>query len=464
MRVLVAPALAALLTACVSLDPHLETPALPTPNAWPQGPAYASPPATAAAALPAWRDFYAYPKLRQLIEIALRENRDLRIAALNIERSRAAHRVQRSELVPNIDGLAQGVSQQAPPALGGTGETTRQYSATIGVTAFELDFFGRVRSLNRAALQRYLATEDARDSAQISLVSEVAALYLAFAGDTELLKLSQDTLAAQRRSLELTQQRFEAGAASRLDVRRAQSIVETARANVAAYTTLVAQDENALALLLGAPTPQELRPTALDAIQFNTAPFPAGVPSEVLLSRPDIRAAEHELRAANANIGAARAAFFPSLSLAGSTGEADARFENLFNGAGSVWSFTPTVRIPIFDAGARRGRLGVAESDRDIAVATYERAIQVAFREVSDALAEYGTMREQVDARQDLAEAAADTYAMSDARYRQGIDNYLGLLDAQRELYAAQQALVQARVQQGSNLVRLYRTLGGGAQ
>lgn len=464
MRNILIPAISAtLLAGCVSLDPRHETPALPTPDAWPQGPAYAASTETASGALPAWREFYADPKLQQLIDIALRENRDLRVAALNIERARAAHRIQRSELLPSVNGAVQGVAQQTPIALGGTGETARQYSATVGVTAFELDFFGRVRSLNRAALQNYLATEDARDSAQISLIAEVATLYLSYAGDVELLQLSQDTLTAQQRSLQLTQQRHEAGAASRLDVRRAQSIVERARADVATYTTLVAQDENALALLLGAPVPAELRPTTIDAIQFSATPFPTGLPSDVLLARPDIRASEHQLRAANANIGAARAAFFPRISLAGSMGEADVAFENLFNGADSVWSFTPTITIPIFDAGARRGRLGVAEADRDIAVANYERAVQVAFRETSDALAEYGTMGEQLDAREDLAEAAADTYSMSEARYREGIDNYLGLLDAQRELYAAQQALVRARVQRGTNLVRLYKTLGGGA-
>lgn len=461
-HLLLSPLAAVLLAGCVSLDPRYETPATPTPESWPQGPAYEAQAVDARAALPAWRDFYADAKLRQVIELALEQNRDLRIAALNIERARASYRIQRAELLPGVDGAVQGASQELPVALGGTGETTRQYSATVGVTAFELDFFGRVRSLNRAALQSYLATEDARDSAQISLISEVASLYFVYAGDLELLRLAQDTLAAQRQSFDLTNRRFEAGAASMLDVRRAQTTVETARADVARYTTLAAQDENALALLVGGNVPEALKPVSIDAVTFGVETLPPGLPSEVLLARPDIRAAEHTLRASNANIGAARATFFPSVSIAGSSGEIDSTFETLFNGAGDIWSFTPRVTIPIFDAGARRGQLGVANADRDIAVARYEQSIQVAFREVSDALAEYGTIDEQVDARQSLAEAATDTYRMSEARYRQGIDNYLSLLDAQRELYTAQQALVGARVQRATNFVTLYKALGGG--
>ncbi len=463
MRKALLPSLAVLLAGCVSLDPHYETPAAPTPEAWPQGPAYATQATDQSTALPAWRDFYADAKLRQVIELALAQNRDLRIAALNIERARAGYRVQRANSLPSVDGSVQGSSQELPITQGGTGETTRQYRATIDITAFEVDFFGRIRSLNRSALQSYLATEDARDSARISLISEVASLYFLYAGDTELLRIAQATLQAQQESFTLTQRRQEAGAASMLDVRRAQTIVETARADVARYTALVAQDENALALLVGASVPADLRPTSIDAVAFGVETLPPGLPSDVLLTRPDIRAAEHTLRAANADIGAARAAFFPSVSIAGSSGEIDSQFENLFSGgAGDIWSFTPRVTIPIFDAGARRGRLGVAEADRDIAVARYEQSIQVAFREVADALAEYGTIDEQVAAREALAEAATDTYRMSEARYRQGIDNYLSQLDAQRELYAAQQALVGARVQRATNFVTLYKALGGG--
>jgi multidrug efflux system outer membrane protein len=458
---MMAIAASALLAGCVSLDPHYERPASPAPEAWPDGPAY-DVQSEAAAVLPDWHAFYSNPKLQRLIEMALDGNRDIQIAALNIERARSAYRVQRAQSVPSIEGAIGSSSQQAPAAFAGTDDVTRQYTATVGITAFELDLFGRVRSLNRAALQSYLATEDARDSAQVSLISEVASLYFAYAGDAELLRLAQDTFDAQQASLTLTQRRHEAGASSLLDVRRAQTIVESARADVARYTTLVAQDENALSFLIGGAVPEELRPTSLDEIQFAADALQAGVPSEVLLTRPDIRAAEHELRAANANIGAARAAFFPSVSIAGYSGQVDNDFEALFNGAGDTWSFTPRVTIPIFSGGARLADLGVREADRDIAVARYEQSIQIAFREVADALAEHGTIGEQVSAREALAEATRDTYRISEARYRQGIDSYLSVLDAQRELYGAEQALVGVRVQRAVNFATLYKTLGGG--
>jgi multidrug efflux system outer membrane protein len=248
-----------------------------------------------------------------------------------------------------------------------------------------------------------------------------------------------------------------------LDVRRAQTTVEQARGDAARYTTLAAQDENALALLVGAAIPQDLKPTAIDAVSFGGDALAPGLPSEVLLARPDIREAEHQLRSANANIGAARAAFFPSVMIGGSAGQVDSRFENLFDGASGVWSFAPRVSLPIFDGGARRGNLGVAKADRDIAVARYERAIQAAFREVADALAEHGTIGERLAASQALAEAAADGYRLSEARYRQGVDNYLSVLDAQRERYGAEQALVGARVARAVNLATLYKALGGGA-
>jgi len=454
--------LATALGACATLEPSYERPALPTPDAWPEGPAYTQN-TGAEAALPDWQTFYADENLHQLIGIALENNRDLRIAALNIERARSTYRVQRAQSVPSINAGATAQSGETPISAGGAGETTRLFSAEASITAFELDLFGRVRSLNNAALQRYFATEAGRDSVQISLIAEVATVYVAYAGDLELLRLAQETLQSQNESLTLTQRRFEAGASSQLDVYRAQTTVETARADVARYTALTAQDENALALLLGAPVPQALRPTNIEAIAFGAADLPPSLPSQVLLSRPDIIAAEHQLRASNANIGAARAAFFPRISLSGAAGQIDPSFENLFAGAGQSWSFVPQVTIPIFSGGANIARLGEARTDRDIAVAQYERSIQVAFREVADALAERGTIGEQVAAREALARATSGSYDISQARYREGIDSYLGLLDAQRELYAAQQQLVAARVARAANFVALYRTLGGGA-
>lgn len=461
MRRLLIPFAAVALSACAVLEPGYNRPDLPTPNAWPEGAGAAQ--TADQAALPEWRAFFADDKLVQLIDLALEENRDLRVAALNIERARAQYGVQRSQSLPGVSAMGSGDITGVTPGGQGGSTVERQYSAGVGVTNFELDLFGRVRGLNRAALQRYFATADARDSVQISLIAEVANAYLNFAGDLELLRLAQDTYESQAESFTLTQRRFEAGAASQLDVHRAQTIVETARADVARYTAQVARDENALALLLGAPVPTALRPTTIDAVQFGVEELPAALPSEVLLNRPDIRGAEHTLRAANANIGAARAAFFPRISLTGFAGEADPQFENLFTGiSNEIWSFTPQVSIPIFQGGALISGLGVANADRDIAVAQYERAIQVAFREVADALATRAAIGDELAARERLANAAGESYRLSDARYREGIDNYLSLLDAQRSSYAAQQGLVAARVARATNFVTLYKTLGGG--
>lgn len=460
MRRTLLPFAAMALSACAVLEPTYDQPALSTPNAWPESAGVSE--TSAQAALPEWRAFFVDEKLTQLIELALQENRDLRVAALNIERARAQYGVQRSQSLPGVSAVGSGDIGGVGPN-GGDDVVTRQYSAGVGITNFELDLFGRVRSLNRAALQNYFATADARDSVQISLIAEVANAYLNYAGDLELLRLAQETYQSQEQSLSLTQQRFEAGAASRLDVNRAQTIVETARADFARYTAQVARDENALALLLGAPAPEHLRPTTIADVRFGVEELPAGLPSDVLLARPDIRGAEHTLRAANANIGAARAAFFPRITLTGAAGEADSQFENLFTGVSNqFWNFTPQVSIPIFQGGALVSGLGVARADRDIAVAQYERAIQVAFREVADALATRAAIGDELAARERLAAAAGESYTLSDARYREGVDNYLSLLDAQRSSYAAQQGLVAARVARATNFVTLYKTLGGG--
>lgn len=451
---------AVLLSACAALEPGYERPTLPTPNAWPES---ASAPTPGQAALPDWRAFFADEKLTTLIALALEENRDLRIAALNIERARAQYGVQRAQSVPAVSAVGSGDITGVTPGGQGGQTVERQYSAGVGVTNFELDLFGRVRSLNRASLQRYFATADARDSVQIALIAEVANAYLSYAGDLELLRLARETADSQQQSLSLTEQRFEAGIASMLDVNRARTIVETARADVARFTAQTARDENALALLLGAPLPENLRPTAIADVRFGVEELPPGLPSDVLLNRPDVREAEHGLRAANANIGAARAAFFPRITLTGFAGEIDPQFENLFSGVSNeIWSFAPQISIPIFQGGALTSQLGVATSDRDIAVAQYERAIQIAFREVADALATRAAIGDELAARERLAQAAGETYRLSDARYREGVDNYLSVLDAQRSAYAAQQGLVTARVARGTNFVTLYKTLGGG--
>ena len=458
MRTAAAFSAALMLGACAVFEPRYEQPPLPVPDQWPSGPAYDGATQVAGAVtLPAWPEFFADEKLRALIALSLENNRDLRVAALNIERARAQYRIQRAERLPAIDATVSSNS------VGGDDPVVREYTAGVTLSAFELDFFGRVRGLSRSALQQYLATQDARDTVQISLIAEVASVYLTYAGDLELLRLAQETLTTQQQSLALTQQRFEAGVSSQSDVYRAQTTVENARADVERFTRFAAQDENALALLVGAPVPEELRPTTVDAVAFGAGELPPGLPSEVLLTRPDIRQSEHLLRSANADIGTARAAFFPSVTIAGFAGEIGVEFETLFGGDGAeIWTFSPRLNLPIFRGGSLRAQLGVANADRDIAVAEYERAIQVAFREVADALAARSTLRNELAARQALADAARGSYRISEARYREGVDAYLSLLDAQRELYAAQQGLVSARAARAINFVTLYKVLGGG--
>jgi len=336
------------------------------------------------------------------------------------------------------------------------------YSATVGFSAYELDFFGRIRSLNAEALQRYLGTEEARRSAQISLVAEVASGWLTLAFDRERLALAQRTFETRQQSHDLIRRSYEAGAVTALDFNQSQALLQSARADVARFTAFVAQDANALALVAGAPVPGEwLSDTLTDSVSA-VAELPPGVPSEVLVRRPDILQAEHALRAANASIGAARAAFFPRVTLTAAGGTASSTLDGLFDSGSGTWSFLPQIRIPIFEAGRLKASLDVAELQRDINVAQYEKAIQVAFREVADALADRATLAERVDARRAQVEATEASFRLSEARYRGGVDSYLGLLDAQRSLYLAQQELIAVRLLDAGNRVALYRALGGG--
>jgi multidrug efflux system outer membrane protein len=412
-----------------------------------------------------WREFFTDDKLRQVIEQALSGNRDLRVAALNVEKAQAQYRVQRADLFPGVNASGGQSAQRLPADLSSTGEPTitRQYTATLGVSAYELDLFGRVRSLRDAALAQYLATEDAQRSTQISLVAQVATAYLTLAADQERLELAKQTLTSRQETLRITQKSHEFGASSALDVRQVQTTVEAARADVASYTSLVAQDRNALTLLVGGPVKAELLPTAgPQAALTITQDLPAGVPSDVLLKRPDVQQAERTLQAANANIGAARAAFFPRITLTGSAGAASASLDQLFQGGQGFWSFAPQITLPIFDGGRNSANLKVAEVERDIGVAQYEKAIQSAFKDVSDALAQRATIGEQTAAQQDLVTASQDAYRLADARYRRGLDDYLSTLDAQRSLYSAQQGLITARLSQQVNRITLYKVLGGG--
>jgi multidrug efflux system outer membrane protein len=459
----VAALLAATALSACTLAPPYERPGLPVGQTWPVG--VVAPDTGPPAADLAWRDLVQDARLQAVIDLALQENRDLRVAVGNIERARAQYRVQRSELLPAIGASLAGSRGRTPTATSQTGAafSVEQYSATVGFSAYELDLFGRVRSLNAAALQTFFATEENRRAVQISLIAEVAGTYLTLAADQDLLKITQDTLASREAALGLSRKRYEAGATSQLDLRQAETLAEQARSDAAVAAARVDQDRNALRLVVGAEVPAALLPDGgLAAIRLLPDLRP-GLPSDVLTRRPDVLAAEHLLRAQNANIGAARAAFFPRISLTGATGSASTDLGDLFSGGTRVWSFTPQITLPLFSGGANIANLAGARAGRDIAVAQYEQAIQIAFREVSDALAVRATVRERVAAQARLVAAAADAQRLTQARYDRGVDSYLSLLDAQRTLYAARQTQLAAQLTEALNRVELYKALGGGA-
>ncbi|AUM01213.1 AdeC/AdeK/OprM family multidrug efflux complex outer membrane factor [Pseudothauera hydrothermalis] len=449
------------LSACATLAPDYQRPAAPVPAAW----AEAATGERAAADI-AWREYFADERLRRVIELALEHNRDLRVAALNIELARAQYRIQRADQFPALGVTASQNAQRVPGELNSSGQSmvSRQYGVSAGIAAWEIDFFGRVRSLRDAALEQYLASEAAHRSARIALVAETATAWLQLAADRERLELARRTLAARRTTVELTQASFEAGAASALELRQTQAEMERARADVADYSASVARAANALALLVGDSLPEALLPASFQLTLTEVATLPAGLPAEVLIRRPDILAAEHRLRAANANIGAARAAFFPRITLTASAGTASAELDGLFDSGSRAWNFLPQLSLPIFEGGRLAANLDVAEVRRDIAVAEYERAIQSAFREVADALAERASLGEAVDAAQRLVAAAQESHRLSAARRQAGVDSLLVLLDAQRTLYAAEQTLIATRLAEAANRVTLYKVLGGGWQ
>jgi multidrug efflux system outer membrane protein len=454
-----------LLVAGCTLAPRYERPAAPVPSDWPAGAAYNETQTVAAAPsasdLP-WQEFINDPHLQKIIEIALNNNRDLRIAALNVERARAYYGIQRAELLPAINAIGSGSKERVPADLSrsGTVTTSERYSVNLGVISWEIDFFGRIRSLKDRALEEYLATDQARRNAQFLLVSAVADAYYTLGADRENLRLVTSTLETQEASYKLIRKRFDVGIASELDLRQAQSQVDTAMRDVARYTQIVAQDENALNLLAGSPLPSELLPPELVNISPPREISP-GLSSELLLQRPDVLAAEHRLKAANANIGAARAAFFPRISLTAAAGTASADLSGLFKAGSGAWSFAPQIVMPIFDA-RTWSAYNVTKIEKEMSVAQYEKAIQSAFREVSDALAVRGTVNQQIAAQQSLVDALETAYRLSNARYTRGIDNYLSVLVAQRALYAAQQVLIFLRLAEFSNRVALYKVLGGG--
>lgn len=453
---LAAAALAALLAGCSSMAPTYERPAPPVAPSYPVSVAGDTTTGTPAADVQ-WQQFFADARTRRLIELALQNNRDLRVAVLNIERTRAQYQVQRADRLPSVSGVAS--LSREPNAQG---DQTSLYSVGLGITSYELDLFGRVRSLSDAALATYLSTEEGRKAAQISLVGSVARAALAVQADEELLAITRQTLATREESLKLSQLRFDNGVSSELDLQQARSLVAAARATLSQLQRQRELDENALTLLVGQPLPADLPPLLSLADTRMVDNLPAGLPSDLLARRPDLRQAEQTLLSANANIGAARANFYPRITLTGTAGTASSELSGLFKSGSGAWTFLPQITLPIFDAGRNRANLDASTAARDIAVAQYEKAIQTAFREVSDALAGRATLGEQLRFQQQQADAEAARLRLSDLRYRNGVASYLDLLDAQRALFTAQQATVQTRLAELQNQVSLYQALGGG--
>ncbi len=458
--VIALPALAAiaLLSGCMNLIPKYERPAAPVAASYPAEVTPANAANAVAAADIDWQAYFGDERLKRLIAISLNNNRDLRVAILNIEQARATYQIRKADELPSL-----GAGFTASRAAGGTnGGLVNTYAVGLQVTSYELDFFGRVRSLSQAALAQYLATEEARKTVQITLISSVANGYLSLLADDELLRVTRQALATREDSFKLTKLKFDNGAASELDFRQAESLLEGARVTLAQSLRQRSLDENALVLLLGQALPADLpAPLPLQA-QTMVPDLPAGLPSELLTRRPDVRSAEQQLLSANANIGAARAAFFPRISLTANAGTASTQLSGLFKSGTWALTGTGTLLQPLFDAGRNQANLDVAKVDRDIAVAQYEKAIQTAFREVSDSLAGRATLGEQVRAQAAQANALEVTYKLADLRYRSGAASYLDVLDAQRSLFTAQQAVVQVQAAQVQNLVTLYKVLGGG--
>lgn len=409
---------------------------------------------------PGWRDYFADPTLQRLIEEALANNRDLRQTALNVESFQAQYRIQRAALLPTFAVSGAAGKQRAYTA--GRYMTGENYALAVGVTAYELDFFGRVRNLQEDVLEQYLAQEEAYRSARISLIAEVARAYLTYLADRELLAITEDTFRNQEESFRLVDLRTREGIANQLALAQSRTALETARANLALYRRQIAQDLHNLALLTGGPVPDL---TADTAPLSERQPFPVAIQpigSQILLQRPDVLAAEHALKGANANIGAARAAFFPAISLTANAGLASGELSDLFDGGAGTWLFSPAVTLPIFTGGRLEAQLDVAEIRKDAAIARYEKAIQNAFREAADVLVAQDTYREQLAAQKANLQANQEYYAAASQRYQEGLDSHLTLLDAQRSLYAARQSYIGLQLAQLANQVNIYKVFGGG--
>lgn len=451
-----------ILSACPR-PPKLVRPEFPVPSAWPDN-GIAAAGGVAPTADVAWREFFTDGKLQAVIDLTLKNNRDLRVAALNIDKFQALYRIQRAESYPEVSVSGGAELYRLPGRMSATGQgtTVQQYTVSLGTAAWEPDFFGRIRSLRSAALEQYLATRQARSATQVSLVAAVAETFLALAADRENLRLARATLETQQASYDLIRKIVDAGMTSELDLRQAESQVEAARVDIARYAGQIELDRNALELLAGTPVPDDLLPVDLETAG-KVKDISPGLPSDLLLNRPDILLAEHQLKAAEANIGAARAAFFPRITLTGGLGFLSNDLLDLFRFGSRTWNFVPQVVLPLFDYGSRKANYQAVQVDREIAVAAYEKAIQTAFRETSDALEFRRSLLEQQQAQQALVNSLEATFRLSEARYREGIDGYLGVLVAQRALYVAQQRMLAIRLARAINLVSLYKVLGGGA-
>ena len=449
----------ALLAGC-SMIPAYERPVAPVAVQWPaMGVGTAASATIAAADLP-WQDFVGDARLRELVALALQNNRDLRVALLAIDQTRAQYQIRQADQLPTLNAAVAGNRQ---PAANGSGSITSTYTAGLAMASWEIDFFGRVASLKEAALAQFLATQEARNAVQTSLVASVVNSWLSLQTNEELLALTQRTLATREDSLRLNRLRFDQGVTSALDLRQAESLTAAARSTLAQQQRLRALDVNALTLLVGQALPEQLLPMPQgDGRALALRDVPEGMPSDLLERRPDIRQAEQQLIAANANIGAARAAFFPRIALTASAGTASNALSGLFQSGSWGWTLAPQAVLPIFDAGRNQAGLDAARAGREIALAQYDKAIQGAFREVADALAGRATLGEQVLAQQAQATAEADRFRLADLRYRNGVASYLDVLDAQRALFATQQALAQSQLAQRQNQVALYKALGGG--
>ena len=450
-------AMVAALSGC-SLAPSYERPAAPYSASWEEQ-------ASTEAAVPDWQGFFQDAELQKLIRSALEHNRDLRVAALNVEAFRAQYRIQRSAQFPAVDAMSSGTHQRTPSKLSqrpdGNAYTSHQYSANLGVSAWELDFFGRVRNLKDSALQSYFASEQAHRSAELSLVAGVATAWYSLLADRASLELAEATLQAYQDSQHLIELSHDAGVASALEVQQARTATDGARVGVAQYQRQLAQSRNALQLILGAPLPQlNEQPKGLD--QAKLASLPVALPSELLQRRPDIMQAEFELKAANADIGAARAAFFPGISLTATAGSLSGELSDLFGSGTGTWLFQPQIRLPIFNAGRLRASLDYSKVQKDVRVAQYEKAIQTAFQEVADGLVARTTYADQLHAQEQLLGSSQAYLDLAERRYREGIDNQLTLLDAQRLNFGARQQKIQTQLASLVSEINLFKALGGG--